>query len=212
MKRTPPALFNKEKFIFLFAALAFSAALYRAIATQPLLIESTAPLASLTVAGVPRVAESQNESTHPQLDVPADGLRSPFAPRSYRHPLPRPIKIPDDMLGNWGPQPPSSGVQTNGNLPLKPFNPREAGLEYIGVVMLDEKACALLRTRDSSAPQRVTIGEKIAGLDCRVTRIERQAVWLSDGTSTSVLRNERFVEPQPDVKPVKKDSRPSVFF
>ncbi len=211
VKRTPLAVLNKEKSIFILLALIFSAGVYLFFASQPAALQSGQPLGSIASPAGVRIAAISD--TGMERDYLRGKRNNPFND-PYRNRLPEPPEEPGIKKNDpkIPPPPPYPTQVVEGGSHKELFDPRDAGREYIGVVLVDGKSCALLRTRDNSAPQRLLLGEKISGLDISVTKIELQGVWLSDGTSTSVLRNERFATPPPKATPAQKDSRPSVFF
>jgi hypothetical protein len=214
MKRIQPQVLNKEKLIFLLLTLVCGAAVYRFVATRPVAIKPGLPLASLSGPGAVDIWEAGPELAE------NDAVRGPRNPMR-KPPAPLMPKLPDietlkQSAGPMGP-PPGSGEGPKSS----PTDVREAmkaktsGIEYIGVVLADGKSCALLRTKDNVAGIRVMPGEKIAGTKLSVEKVEPWAVWLSDGQSICVLKNERFSSEQESAsraEKTRKDRRPSVYF
>jgi len=203
--------FNKEKFIFLLAAVGFSAGLYLYLSTGPIALEVEQPISQQA----PPVALS-NLNAAPPLEenyyvVPGSITRmleprsgqlvnrdrkTPFAPKAdfLKKNLPPPAAV---VLAPPPPPPPPPPTETGktDTKSKKEFGPedRVAEVDYMGVVSLNGVAYGLLKPKDGGKSQRVKVGDKIPNYDYTVTKIEKQAVFVVDKDNRPyVVKNSRF--------------------
>ena len=69
---------------------------------------------------------------------------------------------------------------------LGPHDPR-AQVAFMGVIILNDETYGLLRPKDGSAPLRVKLGDEIPDLKYKVTKIEKQAIWVKDAKDCAFI-------------------------
>jgi len=221
MKRPDYEGFNKEKLSFLLAAGIVSFALYSYFATAPIPLPPTDPITSISKpenAVLPRVGEPQPETFYVMdgnltrmLDPRTGqlvnrGRKTPFAPAAHFIELAQ--KRPKNE-GSAAPAPPPPPQQKAEPVQEKAFVDQDPELEvdFMGVVMMKDGAYGLLRPKDGSTPLRVKVGDTLKEWDYKVTKIEKQAIWVADADGRPfVLKNSRFSDA---VSSVAADDMPS---
>lgn len=121
--------------------------------------------------------------------------KSPFTPDLNwkssivnNKPPPNPNKAPPP------PPPPPSQPKTTPKTPAA-MTPTEKDLEvgFMGIVQLNGKSYALLSSKDGSAPRRVKEGDVLEGLNYTITKIDKQAIYISDAEGRPyILKDGRF--------------------
>jgi hypothetical protein len=182
MKRSDVRNFNKEKLIFLIASGVFAAALFLFLAFGPVALQPGKPMGTQT--GPLALDESKFTLADSTTQIKPDRQRkNPFAPnREYNEASKNPPANPAGNTMTPAAPPPPPPVEKTPE-PAKPAFEAQvvnAEVDFMGVVMLGGETYGLLKPKDGSSPQRVKVGDKLPDLKYTVTKIEKQAIWLTD--------------------------------
>ena len=183
---------SKETLSFLAASVAFSAALYGYLVSEPLLLRDSNPIS--TDAAPSRLCAAESP---PLVDVAAylHGERnSPFEP--LRPPKRRVVATgptstiirPKQELTHLG----SDAVQSEKPKPSEDRPPSKSAsdLRFAGTVFVGAETRALLLSRDNCSSFSVKPGDAIPEYGCTVTRIRVQSIHLADSQQQPVVLND----------------------
>ena len=180
---------NKETLSFLAASVAFSAALYSYLASEPLLLRDGNPISTEAAPSQFCAAEP------PDVEVSLTGDRkSPFEPplsarqkvaathptshvipRQQRELPPRPVTVQ-----SWQPKPREE----------QPPSKSPSDLRFAGTVFVGAETRGLLLSRDNCSSFSVKPGDAIPEYGCTVTRIGKQSIHLADSQQRPVVLND----------------------
>ncbi len=194
MPRPDTESFNKEKFVFLLTSCVFAAGLFLYLSSGPVSLQVGKPLSAQPE---PVAADNRNMDTlQPEESYvfgPKRARKSPFTPAEFRQ-----AKIVPKgpvTTGILPPPPPPPEPVKVAPTPKKSFDPKDLNIEveYMGVVMMQDKTYGVVRPKDGSSPRYVKVGDTIEQYKYKITKIEKQAIWAVDEEERPfILRNSRF--------------------
>ncbi|MCW8129103.1 MAG: hypothetical protein KIS92_01850 [Planctomycetota bacterium] len=185
---------NKEKLVFYLCLVLLMVSGYLFLfgpRTKPLQDDDP-----ITHKGKPEAFDVKAPSIRVAKALAADRERkSPFTPdlnwrtTVVNKPNPAPSKnVPPP------PPPPPAQPKTTPKTPSA-MTPTEKDLEvgFMGIVQLNGKSYALLSSKDGSPPRRVKEGDVLDGLNYTITKIDKQAIYISDAEGRPyILKDGRF--------------------
>jgi len=180
---------NKEKLVFYLSLLMLGVSGFLFVRSWPGTLQVESPV---TRKARPVMAEGR--AFTPYLEValaPNEERKSPFmADQQWRQ---MNTKTKPDITK--APPPPPPAPPKAPEQPKVAKQPTEKDLEvgFMGIVNLNGVSYALLASKDGSPPRRVKEGETIEGLNYTITKIEKQAIHLTDADGRPyVLKDGRF--------------------
>jgi hypothetical protein len=181
MKRSDAKSFNKEKFVFLIATGVFCAALFLFLAYGPATLEPGKPMGTQqgpVALNNEKFRTFQETSSQIKLD---SQRKNPFAPAAGYNEA-KPVTPNPSILPVPAPPPPPPPAPVTPEPKKKNFDAEDAKAEvsFMGVVMMNGDTYGLLKPNDGSSPRRVKVGDTLPDLKYTVTRIEKQAIYVTD--------------------------------
>lgn len=215
MRRLNTQSFNKEQMLFMVCSTAFAVGLYLYLASSPVPLVVTEPISAQPLPS-PLTKKAREERLPEDFYVvnmpgmidrhtnePLNRLRkTPFAPASgFRREVAK-VKPPVDIgpPPPPPPPPPAEEAKVAAKDSKKTFTSKDAAvqLDFMGVVTIAGQTYGLLKPKDGTAPRRVKAGDLIPELNYTVTRIEKQAIYVTDADKHPfILKDTRFSEPEP---------------
>lgn len=190
--------FNKEKLVFLLCSLLLAVTGYLFVTSRPYELKNDTARAKAHMLQPYNVSDTSLKGTPDSYIYSKDRDRkSPFTldkdflAGDENKPKPEPPKnnVPPPPPP---PPPPPKKVEPKTRDPLLPIE-KELSVAFVGIMRAGDRTFALLSNKDGSGTFRVREGDTLQGSNYKITKIENQAIYLTDEDGTPyVLRDGKF--------------------
>lgn len=211
--------FNKEKLVFLLCSLLLAVTGYLFVTSRPYELKNDTARAKAHMLQSYNVSDTSLKGTPDSYIYSKDRDRkSPFTldkdflAGDENNPKPKPVTNTAPPPPPPPPPPPKK-VEPKTRDPLLPIE-KELSVAFVGIMRSGDRTFALLANKDGTGTFRVREGDTLQGSNYKITKIESQAIYLTDVDGTPyVLRDGRFsdvsavanaqtkTQPKPQPKP-----------